>query len=295
VSLRPGLAEGLCMRPGELMAERSWLPAAVAAVSLCCAAAAYAQPAEGPVVRPQAAAAEAPPPPPEEEGVVERFESSRVGQLIERFTYAAIIGVLLLCGMGLPLPEEVPILTSAVLSQSGHLRPWWALGACMFGVMLGDSLMYYLGRRWGGHLLEHRLSRKLLTAERQQQIEEYFARYGARMIFAGRFLPGIRAPLFLSAGTLRVPFWVFLLMDGAAALLSIPLSFWLAYFFTDKLQEFLNLRDKVHYWGIGLVTLGLLGWLMLHRWWERRRAHGRPHSTAAHSSTGSTDELTTRR
>lgn len=296
MSLRPKPAEGLSMRPAELIAKQSWLAAAVLAVALCCAEDLYAQPAETTAAHPPVAD-EAPPPPPEEEGVVERFESSRVGQLIERFTYAAIIGVLLLCGMGLPLPEEVPILTSAVLSQSGHLRPWWALGACMFGVMLGDSLMYYLGRRWGGHLLEHRLSRKLLTAERQQQIEEYFARYGARMIFVGRFLPGIRAPLFLSAGTLRVPFWIFVLMDGAAALLSIPLSFWLAYFFTDKLQEFLNLRDKVHYWGIGLVALGLLLWLVMHRWWERRHAPGRPHAAAAsaHSASGSTDEITTRR
>jgi membrane protein DedA with SNARE-associated domain len=285
------------MRPAVLSAKPSWQPAAVLAAVLCCAAVALAQPAAG---VDQAGSAEiAPPPPPENDGVAAQFERSRVGRLIERFTYAAIIGVLLLCGMGLPLPEEVPILTSAVLSQSGHLRPWWALGACMFGVMAGDSLMYYLGRRWGGHLLEHRLSRKLLTAERQQQITVYFARYGARIIFAGRFLPGIRAPLFLSAGTLRVPFWVFFLMDGAAALLSIPLSFWLAYFFTDKLQEFLNLRDKVHYWGIGLVVLGLLAWLILHRWWERRHAHGpllgAGETVTAQSTTGATDELTSSR
>lgn len=200
------------------------------------------------------------------------LEHGRVGRLIERFTYAAIIGVLLLCGMGLPLPEEVPILTSAILSQTGHLRPWWALGACMFGVMLGDSIMFLLGRRWGTHVLEHRLSRKLLTVERQEQIGAYFERYGAWIIFVARFLPGIRAPLFLSAGTMRVSFWTFFAMDGAAALLSIPLSFWLAYFFTDKLEELLNLREHVHYWAMGILGIGLLLWLLLHRWWEQRHA-----------------------
>lgn len=286
------------MRPALMNAKRGWLIVAVAAVGVGCAASAWGQAAAAPAGDREAAET-VPPPPPETDGVAEQFGSSRVGRLIERFTYAAIIGVLLLCGMGLPLPEEVPILTSAVLSQSGHLRPWWALGACMFGVMAGDALMFYLGRRWGGHLLEHRLSRKLLTAERQKQIQEYFARYGARMIFAGRFLPGIRAPLFLSAGTLRVPFWIFLLMDGAAALLSIPLSFWLAYFFTDKLQELLNLRDQVHYWGIGLVAIGLLLWLILHRWWERHRPHARPPdgggSASQHSAAGAADEVTSPR
>jgi membrane protein DedA with SNARE-associated domain len=92
---------------------------------------------------------------------------------------------------------------------------------------------------------------------------------------------------------------VFFLMDGAAALLSIPLSFWLAYFFTDKLQEILNLRDRVHYWGIGLVALGLLLWLVLHRWWERHKGHGQPpnpgSAARAHSVTGAADEITTHR
>jgi membrane protein DedA with SNARE-associated domain len=204
--------------------------------------------------------------------VAEELENSRVGQLIERFTYAAIIGVLLLCGLGLPLPEEVPILTSAILSQSGHLRPWWALGACMFGVMVGDSIMFFLGRRWGSHVLEHRLSRKLLTVERQQVIAKYFERFGAWIIFGARFLPGIRAALFLSAGTMRVSFLTFLAMDGAAALLSVPLSFWLAYLFTDKLKELLDLREHVHFWAIGVLGAGLFVWLVLHRFWEKRHA-----------------------
>lgn len=202
--------------------------------------------------------------------VATELEDSRVGRLIERFTYAAIIGVLLLCGLGLPLPEEVPILTSAILSQTGHLRPWWALGACMFGVMVGDSIMFYLGRRWGSHVLDHRLSRKLLTVERQQAIASYFARFGAGIIFGARFLPGIRAALFLSAGTMKVPFWTFFAMDGAAALLSVPASFWLAYLFTDKLEELLNLREHVHLWAMGLLGAGLLIWLVLHRTWDKR-------------------------
>jgi len=230
----------------------------VACVPLACAQSPAATPAE------PASVAESP------RDVAAELENSRVGQFIERFTYAAIVSVLLLCGLGLPLPEEVPILTSAILSQTGHLRPWWALGACMFGVMVGDSIMYFLGRRWGTHVLDHRLSRKLLTVERQRAIETYFARFGAGIIFGARFLPGIRAALFLSAGTMRVPFWTFLAMDGAAALLSVPASFWLAYLFTDKLRDLLNLREHVHFWAMGLLAAGLLIWIVVHRFWMKR-------------------------
>jgi membrane protein DedA with SNARE-associated domain len=242
---------------------------------------------------------EAPVPPAAEapNGVV---PDGKVAALIERFTYAAIITVLLLCGMGLPLPEEVPILTSAILSHSGHLRPWWALGACMFGVMLGDSIMFLLGQRWGPHVLEHRLSRKLLTAERQEKIAKYFERYGAWIIFAARFLPGIRSPLFLTAGSMRVSFWTFFGMDGAAALVSIPTSFWIAYYFTDKLEELLHLRERVHFWALLLVAAGLLGWLLLHRLWNRwwasaeRRAAPGP-SGADQSRSNNADEVACKR
>jgi membrane protein DedA with SNARE-associated domain len=155
----------------------------------------------------------------------------------------------------------------------------------MVGVMVGDSIMYFLGRRWGSHVLEHRLSRKLLTVERQQAIAGYFDRYGAGIIFGARFLPGIRAALFLSAGTMRVSFWTFFAMDGAAALLSVPLSFWLAYFFTDKLRELLDLQEHVHFWAMGLLGAGLLVWLVLHRVWAQH--HPAPVAANAAVATGS--------
>jgi membrane protein DedA with SNARE-associated domain len=260
------------MSPGDRRRSSAigWLGAAAVAAcfSVCIAALSAAPPVDTvvPAVERPVPAVE----PIQKHNAAGELENSRVGQLIERFTYAAIVGVLLLCGLGLPLPEEVPILISAILSQSGHLHPWWALGACMFGVMIGDTVMFFLGRRWGTHVLDHRLSRKLLTVERQRVITTYFERYGAGIIFGARFLPGIRAPLFLSAGTMRVPFWKFLAMDGAAAILSVPLSFWLAYKFTDKLEELLDLREHVHIWAMGLLGAGLLIWLVLHRFWAKR-------------------------
>jgi membrane protein DedA with SNARE-associated domain len=232
-----------------------------------------------------------------QEPAADTLRSGRVARLIERFTYAAIIGVLLLCGMGLPLPEEAPILTSAVLAHAGHLDPWWALGACLFGVMLGDSVMFFLGRRWGTHVLDHRLPRRLLTVEHRERIAAYFQRYGAWIIFAARFLPGIRAPLFLTAGTMRVPFWLFFLMNGMAALLSIPLSFWLAYVFTDKLQEVLHQRDTVQYWALGVIAVGVVVSWLVHRAIVRRRSQtaGSSEPPSATSGKPMADKVVARR
>ena len=207
-----------------------------------------------------------------EDRFVEELTTSQVGQVIQRFSYFAIIAVLLLCGMGLPLPEEVPILTSGVLSRLGHMEPWTALAALLIGVMLGDSAMFLLGRRWGSHLFEHRFARRMLTKERQEKIAVYFARYGAFVIFAARYLPGLRAPLFLTAGSMRVSFWTFFSMDGLAALISVPLSFWVAYYFTDRLQEVLELSHRVLYWVLGAVMVLMIAAHFAWDWWKARRA-----------------------
>jgi membrane protein DedA with SNARE-associated domain len=200
--------------------------------------------------------------------LAEELAEGEVGRLVERFSYAAIIAVLLLCGLGLPLPEEVPILVSGVLSRTGHLQPWPALLCVMFGVLAGDSIMFLLGRRWGSHVFDHRLARRMLTPERRVKIEAAFAKYGAWIVFVARFLPGLRAPLFLTAGSMKTSFWVFLGMDGAAALVSIPISFWVAYVFTDKLQEVLDLSHQVLFVIVAIVLAALVAGHFL---WERRK------------------------
>jgi membrane protein DedA with SNARE-associated domain len=73
-------------------------------------------------------------------------------------------------------------------------------------------------------------------------------------------------------------------MNGMAALLSIPLSFWLAYVFTDKLQEVLHQRDTVQYWALGVIAAGVLVSWLVHRMIVRRRSAGS--SGASSSATG---------
>lgn len=219
------------------------------------------------------------------DGFAEELAEGEVGRMIQRFSYGAIITILLLCGLGLPLPEEVPILSSGVLAAMGHMHAWPALIALMIGVMLGDSAMFLLGRRWGTHVIEHRFARRMLTQERQDRIAAYFAKYGATVIFFARFLPGLRAPLFLTAGSMRVKFFTFFSMDGLAALLSVPLSFWVAYYFTDRLHEVLALSHQVLYWVLGaLIVVLLVGHVVWDRWRKSKRRAAEAEAIAANDA-----------
>jgi len=69
--------------------------------------------------------------------------------LVEHASYFGFIAFLAMCGVGLPIPEEAPLVLAGVLSSHGELNPWLAFAACLVGALLGDSVMYGIGRRCG--------------------------------------------------------------------------------------------------------------------------------------------------
>jgi membrane protein DedA with SNARE-associated domain len=163
-----------------------------------------------------------------------------VADLIERFTYLGIFLVLFVAGLGVPIPEEAPILAAGILAHQEVIRWWLALLVCFAGVMSGDIVLYWIGHHWGEHIMEWRLMRFVLTPEREKVLIEKYHRHGIKIVFTARFVAGFRAAAFLTAGIVKIPFWKFVLVDGVAALVGVPLGFGLAYLFTDQLPAILH-------------------------------------------------------
>ena len=90
-------------------------------------------------------------------------ESRLTEALIGKLGYLGIALLLVLGGLGLPIPEEAPIIVAAVLSHHGQM--WWplALASCFAGVLLGDFVVYFLGFVYGQKVLSLPLTRKFLT------------------------------------------------------------------------------------------------------------------------------------
>src|SRR5437879_13702448 len=87
-------------------------------------------------------------------------------ELLQRFTYLGILVTLLLGSLGVPIPEEMPIVAAGILSHEGLARWWLALPVCVLGVLAGDVVVYWAGRRWGERLLRWRVVRHVLNAAR---------------------------------------------------------------------------------------------------------------------------------
>jgi membrane protein DedA with SNARE-associated domain len=145
--------------------------------------------------------------------------------------------LLLLCGVGLPLPEDLVLIVAGMLAQDDH-RSWMPVAMLMyFGVIAGDSIIFYLGHRFGTRLLAWQGTHHLFPPKKQARVQRLFDRYGSIVLLIGRFLPGLRAPIFSSAGAMQVPYVKFVVYDGLAALLSVPVFVWFGDFLWAKFDD----------------------------------------------------------
>jgi membrane protein DedA with SNARE-associated domain len=157
-----------------------------------------------------------------------------IASLFHPSSYLGIFVFLVLTGCGFPLPEEVAIVLAGVLSAQGHLEWEWAFVACLAGALVGDSVMYAIGRYGGWRLLHaHPRFAKLLGAQREARFEQAIQRHAFKVLLLSRFLVGIRGPVYLAAGIVRLPFRIYLLCDLVSATLVVGFFFGLSYAFGE--------------------------------------------------------------
>ncbi len=184
------------------------------------------------------------------------------------YSYLGIVVFLVLTGCGLPIPEEVGILTAGGLAADGRINPFGALAACIAGCLLGDSLMYFIGRRFGRALLQrHRLWQRLITPDREQQIEAQINEHGLKVFFLSRFLVGVRGPVYLTAGILRVSYKRFLAIDALAATIVNAIFFTLAYRYGKQVFAWVKQGEQRLTWIVAIAVLitGCGYWYSRHR------------------------------
>jgi len=195
-----------------------------------------------------------------------------VQHLIEHFTYVGLLLVLFATGLGLPIPEEGPIMAAGVLAHERVIRWWIALPVCLIGVLSGDTVLYWVGHHWGERILDWRAVRWVLSREREERLKAAYHRHGVKILFSARHVVGLRAAAFLTAGIAKVPFWRFIVVDATAALVGVPVSFGVAFLFADQLERVLADVHRIERWLVLYALLGLAGWLSYLAWRQYRRS-----------------------
>lgn len=142
----------------------------------------------------------------------------------------AIFGAVL-STLVLPLPEELALLGAGWWAQSGALPLWAAWLAAWLAIVIGDTASYLIGRGFLQRLLRTRFGKRIVSPDLRHWAEDLVRRHGFRAILLGRFLVGLRGPVYLAIGAAKYPLLRFELINGAVGLVEVALLVGLGYRF----------------------------------------------------------------
>jgi membrane protein DedA with SNARE-associated domain len=206
--------------------------------------------------------------------------------------FAFVFTILLLCGFGLPMPEDVVLATGGVLawlasdldevSVAAMIRDRGLLTMILVGlagILAGDAIIFLAGRRFGHRVADIPPLRRIVTPAKLEAVEKQIRRRGNLVVVVARFLPGLRAPTFFTVGHAKMPLWEFLLFDGAAALVSAPLWVCLGFWFGSNLEQLAHEASRFSHYI--LLAVGLVLFALWVRWRQGRRSAAPPPAAEA--------------
>lgn len=125
--------------------------------------------------------------------------------------------------------EDAATLSGALLAVAGQLATPFGLAACFLGIWLGDLGLYALARYFGRPFLGRAWVKRRVNEDRLAKSEAWWKKRGLLVLLVARFVPGLRLPTYLIAGTLAVPFMSFAAVTALMGLVWVPLVFTLVW------------------------------------------------------------------
>lgn len=193
---------------------------------------------------------------------------SFVINFLENYLTIGVFILLFICGLGVPIPEDIILISGGYIAYAyaSNVNIYTLVLVSYAGVMLGDSTIYFLGRFLGPRVITLPGFRRIFTPKRVTSLTQYFIDHGAKILFAARFMPGIRSTIFLVAGMTRTSFFRFFLFDGLAAVLSVPALIFLAYHFGEHIDQIKAYIIRMKEVAAVVIVAGIVIWIIIRRW-----------------------------
>ncbi len=172
-----------------------------------------------------------------------------------------------------PFPGDTLVVLGAWYAVNGAISWPVAFVATTGGAVLGAWIDYRVGVALGAALERGAARRGPITLEHVRQVEAGYARWGEWFLLANRFLPGIRAFLFVGAGAARLPLRKVLLWGGISAAAWNVLLLLAGAYLARNLDDLVHLLER--YTTAAWVAMAVVAALFLGRFaWRRFRKKG---------------------
>lgn len=194
--------------------------------------------------------------------------------------YGTICGFMVLSAFGLPLPEEVILISAGFVGHmalfpatphppGAHVVDVHVLATvALFAVLGSDYLIYFLGKRFGPALFRQTWFQRMVSPDRLVKVRGWMQRYGYWPVIVFRFTPGVRFPGHLMCGAMGLSAWKFLLVDSVAAILSVPTQIYFVSFYG---REILHYFKTAKLYLLGAFAVALV-FFLINKWRQKRLA-----------------------
>ena len=162
-----------------------------------------------------------------------------------------------------PFPGDTLVVLGAWYAVNGKISWPLAFAAVTAGAVAGAWIDYRIGVALGAALERGAMRRGPITLEHVRRVEAGYARWGAWFLLANRFLPGIRAFLFVGAGAARLPVGKVLLWGGISAAAWNALLLLVGAFLVSNLSEFVGWLER--YTALAWMFMAVAAALLLAR------------------------------
>lgn len=156
--------------------------------------------------------------------------------VLDSFGYLAVGGLITLEDFGVPVPGETMLIAAAVYAGSGRLNIVGVGLIAVLAAVVGDNIGYAIGF-FGGRALVLRYGKYvLLTGERLEKAEGFFARNGGKVVVVARFIEGLRQANGIIAGIAEMPWPRFLAFNMIGAVLWVGVWASVGYLAGDHIE-----------------------------------------------------------
>ncbi|HTJ68503.1 MAG TPA: DedA family protein [Actinospica sp.] len=172
--------------------------------------------------------------------------------------------------LGFVIPGETAVVVGGFLAYEHKVSFPGVLAAAILGAIIGDSIGFWVGERWGDTLLA-KLPRRLIKPEHVEQGKQSIHRLGGRAVFAGRWVSVLRALVPGLCGTSRMKYGTFLLWNAIGGVTWATGYILLGYLAGSAWQRVEHYTSVVSYSLFGAIIAAIVAVVLL----KRRRQHAR--------------------
>jgi membrane protein DedA with SNARE-associated domain len=190
--------------------------------------------------------------------------------LIAQHGYLLIFAIVLAEAIGLPVPAALALVAGGAAAASHALNLLLVVGIALLGTMLGDSLLFVLGRHMGWNLLGLlcRVSANPETCILRSA--ESFYKRGKITLLISKFIPGVNTMAPPLAGSMKMRTEQFLRLDLAGASLYVLAYIGLGFLFRDFLAAITRGFQAARH-AMEVVLLVSLAVYVIYRIWIYRK------------------------